>query len=322
MTRPSIGVVVATRDGAPYLGEQLRSIINGSTVPDHVLVSDDDSRDETVAIAEELLAASGIPYEIVRNSPPLGVARNVAAAIARRDEDIVVLADQDDRWHGDRLERAVRHFSDPAVVLSHGDADLVDARGSSIGATLLGRLEVSAVDRMAVNEGHAFETYLRRNLATGATMAVRRSAVADALDIPETWIHDEWFAAVASTRGRVVLDERPLIDYRLHGANQIGVRAPTFAHKVRQVLGADGARNVQLARRFEALAEFLERHDSPAATVRLAREKARFEKDRAELPRVRLLRVPGVLRAARGGRYRRFASRGRLDIVRDLLQPR
>ena len=53
----------------------------------------------------------------------------------------------------------------------------------------------------------------------------------------------------------------------------------------------------------------------------LAEEKLRLEVARAALPANRLRRLIPILRAARGGSYAKFASRGRADMVRDLLQP-
>jgi len=322
MTTPSIGVVVATRDGRRFIGEQLGSILAGVRPPDRVIVTDDDSGDETVALARDLLQESGVAHEIVVNRPALGVAGNVANAVARLDTDVVVLSDQDDRWHRDRLAAVAERFADPEVVLAHGDADLVDADGNPLGGTLFGRLEVSRAELRGIAEGRAYDVYLRRNLATGATMAVRRAAIADALHVPEGWVHDEWFAIVAATRGRVVVETAPLIDYRLHGANQIGAAEPTLARKVRRVLSADAERLPRLATRFEALTAFLEATGASPGHLAAARAKAAFEARRAALPRVRVARAGGVLHGLRRGDYARFASRGRLDAVRDLLQPR
>jgi hypothetical protein len=117
--------------------------------------------------------------------------------------------------------------------------------------------------------------------------------------------------------------EEPLIDYRRHGNNQIGVREPTLRHKIRRVLEPRGTRNVGLALRSRILAERLEalgtgvREDA----MQKARAKARLETFRAYLPSNRAKRIMPVMREAIRGTYGKYASQGRLDILRDLFQP-
>jgi len=55
--------------------------------------------------------------------------------------------------------------------------------------------------------------------------------------------------------------------------------------------------------------------------VEAARSKADFELFRANLAPSRIRRVVPVLRRAMSGDYGRYASQGRTDVVRDLVQP-
>jgi len=322
MTVPTLGVVVATHNGATYLAEQLRSILDGDPAPDHVVVSDDASADATVEIARGLLETSGVPHVVLQRPEPLGVGANFFAGLAASPAAVVVLADQDDRWRPGRLRAVAEAFPPAHLVLAHGDAALVDAQGGELGATLFGRLEVRERELADIESGRGFEVYLRRNLATGATMAVRTAAFAGVPPPPDGWIHDEWLAIVASTRGRIAIERRPLIDYRQHGENQIGVAEPTLARKLRRVLAAEPGRNERLAIRAAGLADYLGEAGAEPRLVALATEKRDFETRRARLPRTRVLRVPALLRLLASGGYRRFASQGRLDALRDLLQPR
>ncbi len=320
-----IAVALCTRNGARYVGEQIASILDQERRVDRIVLSDDASTDGT---ADLVIAAVGDrgpsapELTVFRNDPPLGVVRNFSQAIAAAGADLVALCDQDDVWEADRIERiAARFESEPDLLCSFSDAQLIDDDGQPLGASLFGRLEVGPRELGAIRAGEAFPVLLRRNLATGATMVFRRELFEAAAPLPSEWVHDEWLALVAAALDGLGVEEAPLTRYRIHSANTIGVVEPTLGHKVRRVLQPRSDRNAGLARRSAVLARRLAALGVSAETERAARRKAVFEARRARLPRARLLRVAPVVLLAATGDYRRYASQGALDIVRDLLQP-
>lgn len=324
MRVPRIGVALATRNGELYLAEQLASIVGQSRPVDHVVVSDDASSDGTVALAERLLLEAGIAHVVLSHDPPLGITRNFEAALAASDADIILLSDQDDVWAPDRVAASIDAFiKQPHLLALHADARLVDASGKPLGLSLFDALEISDAALRRISAGDSFPLFLRRNLATGATMAVRRELIEAARPFPEEWVHDEWLAVRAAARERLGVLDRPVIDYRQHGANAIGVEPATFAYKVRRVLEPRGDRNAALVRRSAVLVECLESDpDVPEAVVADARGKLAFEGRRAALPASRWARLGRVVGDLWHGDYARWASRGRADVVRDLLQGR
>ncbi|MFT4285233.1 MAG: glycosyltransferase family 2 protein [Protaetiibacter sp.] len=326
MTRARVSVALCTRNGARFLTEQLESILAQTVPVTEIVISDDASDDDTVAVAERVLAAHPDPARrdtILHNSPALGVAANFEQALAACTGDYLALSDQDDVWHPERVERALAVLEQPGVLAVHTDARLVDAAGRPLGSSLLTALEVSEADLRRIEQGQALDVFIRRNLATGATMTIRAELLPLARPFPSAWVHDEWLAIVAALVGGLRVDRRELIDYRQHGANEIGVREPSLRYKLRRVLVEPrGDRNRLLAARAEQardrLGSLLE--VSPEARG-LVVEKAEFERARAALHATRALRVVPVLRLARRGRYDRLSSRGRADVVRDILQP-
>ena len=321
--QPMVSVALATRDGAAYLADQLGSILAQTRPVDEIVLSDDASTDATVALAERTLAETGVAVVVLRHDPPLGVTGNFEAALAAATGDVVLLSDQDDVWAPDRVARTLAAFAAaPHLLAVHGDARLVDAAGVDLGVGLLDALEVGAADRGRIHAGRSFGVLLRRNLATGATMAIRRELLERARPFPADWLHDEWLAITAAAVERLDLIEQPLVDYRQHGANAIGVTRATLGHKMARVLEPRADRNIVLARRADVLVKRLaESPEVPSAAVEAASGKRNFEAWRATLPALRLARVPSVLAAWRRGEYRRFASRGDADVLRDLLQP-
>jgi glycosyltransferase involved in cell wall biosynthesis len=320
-----MSVALCTHNGEGHIGDQLRSITAQTLTPFEIIISDDASTDATLDIAGRLLRDSPIASEILRNESPLRVTKNFEQAVLATSGDIVVLCDQDDIWHPERLETALAQFdARPDLTLLFSDARMVDADGSPFGYSLFDALEVSAKDRTAIHAGTGFPTLLRRNVATGATMAFRRSLLDVATPFPVEWVHDEWLAIVAAAVGQVDLVEEPLVDYRQHDANQIGAAEPSLGHKIRRVLESRGDRNRELAVRADILANRLSSLGEAVkpADLTAARGKLRIERMRAELPANRIARVLPVLKEALRGDYTRFTSQGRREILRDLLQPR
>ncbi|MFP3464435.1 glycosyltransferase family 2 protein [Leifsonia sp. SIMBA_070] len=326
---PGISVALCTHNGARFIRRQLAGILAQTLPPEQLVISDDASADDTLSILEQELSAhraSGAPTPrtlILRNEAPLGVTANFEQALRACDGHLIALSDQDDEWEPDKLERMAAYFaSRPGLGFLHTDATLIDDDSRPAGGTLFGVLEVTDAERAAVHSGRAFDVFVRRNLATGATAMISAELLQAALPFPPEWVHDEWLAIQAAARDRLELSERPLTRYRRHDENQIGAGDPTLRHKVGRVLGRRGDRNRMLAVRSRLLADALATAEGVSGDHRaLAEEKAVFEATRAGFPANRLARAVPVLRLAARGQYPRLASRGRLDVLRDLLQP-
>ena len=316
MSGPSVSVALCTYNGARFLDAQLESISAQSRQVDEVVVADDGSTDATLELIETRRAT--LPgLRILTPTSHLGVARNFERAISETTGDVVLLSDQDDVWHPDRIASALDTFDrDRSVLLVHGDARLIDDAGEVLDGSLLDWLRVDDATRARLRAGDSFAPLLRRNLITGATIAIRRELLASALPIPEGWLHDEWLAIIAASQGATRLLSDEVIDYRLHGANEVGAERVTLATRISRLRAPRRERNSRLLGRARSLAERLPPGPgAEAATAKLAHEIAR-----SALPPSRIRRPIPIAVEASTGRYRRF-GRGVDDIVRDLVQP-
>lgn len=314
-----ISVALATLDGARFVAEQVRSILSQTTPVDEIVVGDDGSRDGTLDVVRREVERSSVEVRlrILDGASEGGVAANFTRILAATRGELVLLSDQDDVWRRDRVASAVRRFADdPALDALFGDARLVDADGRPLGSTLFGALPVREAELDAVIHGRAVEVLLRRNIATGATMAVRRTALDRALPVAEGWIHDEWLAITTALVGKLGVERRTLVDYRQHGGNAIGVSSPSLGRRLTRLTERRGDRNARLAVAAASLLAWATQ--AGVADVRLA-DKAKFESARASFPKSRLARLPGIVRML--PLYSANASQGRLDVLRDLVQP-
>jgi hypothetical protein len=208
--------------------------------------------------------------------------------------------------------------ANPEIQVVHSDAELVDEGGHGSGATLFQALGIGQSEISAIHAGKALPLLLRRNIVTGATLMLRRELAVAAAPFPDAWLHDEWLAMVAASRGGLDVVDRPLIRYRQHGANQVGAARLSLVGKFRRMIEPGTERSSRLLARAERLAEWAAVSRPDLAPT--AAEKAAHERVRSSLPSARRARVWPVLRELGTGRYGRF-GRGPLDAVRDVLQP-
>lgn len=321
-----VSVALCTRNGARYLPEQIRSICVQAPLPREIVLSDDGSTDNTLAVVRETLAECGmadrIALRVFSNSLPLGVTRNFEQAVRACSHDLIALCDQDDVWHPGRLARMVAQFEARLdLLLLHTDARLVDGELKPLGSTLFHALEVQPAELEAIASGEAFGVLQRRNLVTGATTMFRKTLLEVALPFAPEWVHDEWLAAVAAATGRMDVLPEPTIDYRQHGNNQIGARRLTLSEKLAKAFVERGDKHVARLRRAEALLQRLQLLGERvrAGYMDAQREKVAHQRFRAGLPAARPLRLLPILLEAARGRYARF-GRGKQAIVQDVFE--
>ncbi len=319
-----VSVVLCTFNGERYLDAQLDSLLAQSRLPDEIVVHDDASTDGTWARLQAFAgraAAQGVPVRLQRNPRNLGYVRNFEQALQAASGELLFPCDQDDVWHRRRIAVCLEAFArDPALVLLHSDARLVDAGGQPLGQQLFQVLGVSAGELAAMHAGRALDVLLRRNIVTGATMSLRRGLLAEALPVPAGWSHDEWLAMVAALRGRVDSLEQVTIDYRQHGANQLGARRRGTAERIDP--GSRRAYRDVMAAKMRALAARVEA-GAPAVSdevrARLG-ERLRHDWVRTGLPPARWRRLAPVLGELACGGYTRYGT-GLRGALLDLLAP-
>ena len=116
---PSLAVVLATFNGARFIGEQLESLSNQTRPPDELIVSDDGSSDATVDIVRRFAAVAAFDVRIVEG-PRKGLGENFWSAARQSRADMIAWCDQDDVWAPEKLELCERALVEhEAEFVSH-----------------------------------------------------------------------------------------------------------------------------------------------------------------------------------------------------------
>ncbi len=320
---PSISVALCTYNGERFIVDQLRSLAAQSIAPDELLVLDDGSTDGTVAIARGFAATAGFKVDVRVNPATLGTARNFEHALSLCSGDILVLSDQDDVWLPHKLATLAAELERrPDCLLVHSDARLVDSGLIDLGQSLFAGLRLQPRERQLMRAGEYFRLQLRRNVVTGSTVAIRRELLDLARPFPDGWLHDEWLAIMAAAVGDIARIDEPLVLYRQHAGNQLGMPRTSPWRDVRRVLATPGAIRRAMPQRLAALLTAMRRLGPrlPAWKLELAEQTLAHARFRAGLPVPRWRRLAPVLAEAARGGYRRY-SRGLKSVITDLLEP-
>ena len=316
-----VSVALATYNGETYLPAQLASIASQTRRPDEIVVGDDQSTDDTIGLLERFADETRIPVHIVRNAQRLGSTGNFGAILARCRGEVILLSDQDDLWMPNRVERSLSELeARPGIGFVFSNAALISAEGEPLPG-LLWDTYLPSLEQARFGEGRGWEALLKVNMVTGATMALRREAMVDALPIPPGWVHDAWLALLIDCQHGSWPIPEPLICYRLHAGQQIGVSGRSVAQILRQMRKQDAAFYRADAANFTALADRLRMvgnsnvADHAACKAEVLKRRAAARENILEAMKV----IPaGLMR----GDYRRFGQGSRqavLDVLATLL---
>jgi len=323
MTR--ISVAMCTYNGGGFLPEQLTSIAMQNRLPDELVVCDDGSSDDSLELLQRFADQVSFPVRIIRNAENLGSSRNFEKGISLSRGDILVLADQDDIWYPHKLELLERCFTTKpaACVAAFSDADMVDRVSRPLHQTLWNAVGFTAGERQRFAAGYGWNVLIKHPVVTGATLAFRRDQCSYLLPIHEGIAHDRWISFLLSVRGEIALVADPLIQYRTHRQQQIGVEAQGVRKRVQQARrrGDDFYRlEIEFLRRVcDRMEECRRLLPSAADAIGEARRKISHLENRVRSRRRNGMRVPDVLREVFNRGYWKYSA-GWESVAKDLFR--
>jgi rhamnosyltransferase len=217
---PKIAVLLAAYNGMQWIEEQLISILGQSGVDATVHISIDPSTDGTEAWCTAYAADHPNVVILPDGGKFGGASRNFFRLIRDVDfdaYDFVALADQDDIWHSDKLQRATAAIQ----------ARKVDAYSSNVTAFwsdgkkhLLNKAQPQVAWDFLFEAAGPGCTYV---LSKALVDSLKASMLANWKHLQAVSLHDWYYYAFARSHGyRWYIDPLPSMDYRQHENNQVG----------------------------------------------------------------------------------------------------
>jgi len=212
-------ILMATYNGERFLTEQLQSIADQTHQNWRVIISDDSSTDNTLAIAREFQHQWGVDRLEIRQGPKQGFCQNFLslACDTTIHADYYAFSDQDDIWMADKLERAVAYFN------SRNESQLPRAYGSrtQIVDEALNPLGFSPEFTLP----RSFRNALVQSIAGGNTQVFNQAAkkVLEQAGPQNVVSHDWWLYQIVKGAGGVFYyDPKPSLLYRQHPNALVG----------------------------------------------------------------------------------------------------
>lgn len=212
-----VAILMATYQGENFIREQLISIASQSYVSWDLYISDDGSKDKTIDIIKEFSEEQCVPVNLCIG-PCKGFVSNFLSLLSKDElkSDYFAFSDQDDIWHKNKLEKAVRWLdkippSKPALYCTR--THLVDVNCESVGYSPLFKRKPS------------FNNALIQSIGGGNTMVINKAARDLIVQAGEVDVisHDWWiYILVSGAGGEVFHDTEATMDYRQHPSNIIG----------------------------------------------------------------------------------------------------
>jgi glycosyltransferase involved in cell wall biosynthesis len=230
MMDTTIAIMLAVKDGARFLDEQLKSLEMQTVRRLDIWASDDGSQDNSIQILEKWRSLWTRGAFRILNGPRAGFVENFRSLILNPeiDADYFAFCDQDDLWDPDKLESALAWLAmqkpeRPALYCSR--TSLVDEDGVGKGLSPL------------FDKPPSFANALVQSLAGGNTIVLNRAArnaVREASRHTSFISHDWWcYLVVTGVGGLVHYSPVPKIRYRQHQNNLVGQNASWGAQLLR-----------------------------------------------------------------------------------------
>ena len=227
-------IAMAVYNGEKYIEKQLDSIRLQTHPVDEVVIVDDCSTDDTLSYVKSYITKHNLNdcWKIYSNDTNCGFIKTFYKALQKTTGDLVFLCDQDDVWHEDKVELMSNQFENNANIrLLACTFDGIDDTGNSIavrspiftenhGMILFKKYKIGRIYQIP------FKTICDRNISMGCTMVAKRDLVNFYLEKSSSEIPHDWELAFgAAIKDGLYFYNKPLIDYRIHDDNTIGIKA-------------------------------------------------------------------------------------------------
>lgn len=221
---PKVTVCLATYNGGDFLREQIESLLSQKNIDVSIIAGDDGSEDNTLEILDEYLSAGLISKVLFFDR--IGSTGNFASLVQEcANVEFVAFADQDDIWDVDKLGILISEFSgkEPQLVFC--------------GRDILGDSTEIPVTLLTSGKRLGFKNALIESSVPGNTIVINKQAI-DIVNkslISQVKYFDAYLYLLLSAFGRVFYVDKPLVRYRIHSKNQVGLGKKGITEKLESI---------------------------------------------------------------------------------------
>jgi len=213
---------MATFNGAAYIGEQLDSLINQTYRYWQLVVHDDGSADDTVAIVSEYCARDPRITLLTDGISNRGAAGNYLHLLNEVRSDLFLFCDQDDIWLPHKVERMVE------VISSIQEPALVYANGYFYQSGSVRHQKTTTIHPRTLRDSLFFNSGIQ-----GCSTIINVQLLALLKPFPDqVAMHDHLLTMAAVAFGKIMYIDEVLTWYRQHDRNVTGNQKLGFNSKL------------------------------------------------------------------------------------------
>ena len=172
-TKPLVSIIVLSYNQSRFVLETLESVKAQTFKPTQLIIVDDCSTDDSVAIIDCWLKENGVDCTFIRHQKNRGVCNTVNDALAVATGKYISMVASDDVWLPDKTERQVEimEAQPEHVGVLYSDAFQMDEHGRP-----LPDMFIAAHRKLPeMPQGQVLNTLLEGNFIPGMTTLIRRS---------------------------------------------------------------------------------------------------------------------------------------------------
>jgi glycosyltransferase involved in cell wall biosynthesis len=206
---PLVSVVLCTYNGDKYLEAQIQSILTQTYSSFEIIINDDASTDST----QQIISSYALKDNRIRyffNDKNIGVNKNFEQGFATATGKFIAIADQDDIWVPEKIQKQLSLFSSEDIMLVH--------TGSVIFTGIQLPIHKTFKTGEFLMEGNDYRKLLLRNTISGHNIMFRKEIVYS-LALPSTVYYDWWLCQIATIRGKIRASAEILAYQRWHENN-------------------------------------------------------------------------------------------------------
>jgi glycosyltransferase involved in cell wall biosynthesis len=221
-----VSIILSTYNGQNFIETQLNSLLNQNLDGFDILIRDDGSTDKTIEIIQLFSLKHPNRIKIIPNlNGNIGVFESFKNLIENSNSEYYLFCDQDDIWDSDKvpylldeIKKIEKIQEDSLPIMVCCDYRIIDENNSVF---------VKSTHHLYRLKQKEISNGIFKGFIPGCTMIFNNAAKQEFLKYFNLGLHDMHLYIICFLFGNLSLLATPLMSYRIHSLNTLGLRKKT-----------------------------------------------------------------------------------------------
>lgn len=210
-----VDILLPTFNGADYIEAQIDSILRQTHSNIRLIIRDDQSQDQTVALIEKYVESDSRVFFVKDGGPNLGLVKSIEYLLQISGAPYIMFSDQDDVWFPNKVAlflKKAEEINQELPMLIHSDSIVTDKS-----------LKIVKLMFESKPLNYGLKNSLFHFYVQGASTMINLKLKEESLPFPENvYFHDRYLHIVSEITGSRKYIDEPYMYYRQHDKNLVG----------------------------------------------------------------------------------------------------